>query len=142
MKSSRKLRILKVKEYIARAKLQRASTMLERSNNNIEQLESYSLAYLSASRKKENLTAYEMNNVISMSKNLQSVVNHEKNSQQALKHMYERAKDGWMKEKTKTKYFTEKEELEKEEFLTILYAEESAKLIGLKIIEDAIQKAK
>jgi len=47
-----------------------------------------------------------------------------------------------MKEKTKTKYFTEKEELEKEEFLTILYAEESAKLIGLKIIEDAIQKAK
>lgn len=140
MKSSRKLRILKVKEYISRAKLQKANAMIERSNSSIEQLSSYSLAYLSASRKKDGLTAYEMNNVVSMSKNLREVASREKHSQAALNHICKVAREEWIRQKQKVEYIYDKEEEEGNFLLSMRQETDSEKMVNLKILEGAITK--
>ena len=101
MKSPKRInKILKIKEFLAKAKLKKTQDTISKSSSSINSLTDYSQAYVVATRSKKDLTAYEMNNIISMNKNIKNIVQKENLALTTLKHVYNRQKDDWYKAKS------------------------------------------
>lgn len=102
-------KILKIKEKIVFAKISKLNEKINSARNNIELINNYQVAYISASRQHQGLSAYEMQNTQNFVSNLSGVVYSEDEAKATNTIIKDRLVGEWMQIKEKIKFAEAKE---------------------------------